>query len=218
MEGVVIVASILLAFSVDAWWDRQRDRDDQAEVLRAVEGEFRAYRQVLDDAGREATELADSSAVLIDALQVAPQAQLVTVPESTVRLSLEWPTLRIPVSSVDLAGIVDPELGSLIRQWQAEVRTTVDRYNAARELVFLQVRPQLAPDVDLARLDRRIADFYLRGIEPPADGTVRVRHTPQLINALSGRASLLEAAAVGVTRLEGWIDRIEMRLAEELDR
>ena len=36
-EGAVIVASILLAFAIDAWWDEHRKNDDIREVLSLVE-------------------------------------------------------------------------------------------------------------------------------------------------------------------------------------
>ena len=215
VEGLVIVGSILLAFSVDAWWDRQGDREDQLEVLRAVESEFQTYETVLVGAVERLTVIVEASEGLIDALRSVPEGGLVAVPESQVVAVLEWPTLRIPSATVELAGVVDPELGSLIRQWQAEVRTTVDRFDAAREMVFLQIRPELAPDLDLARLDRQAADLHLRGIEP-AGGTIQIRRTSSLMNALSGRASLLYGALLGTTRLSDWITEIDARLMEEL--
>ena len=39
-EGAAIVASILLAFAIDAWWSGQQDREDEAVVLAALEAEF----------------------------------------------------------------------------------------------------------------------------------------------------------------------------------
>ena len=38
-EGAVIVASILLAFAIDAWWDEHKKNDDILEILTLVEFE-----------------------------------------------------------------------------------------------------------------------------------------------------------------------------------
>ena len=37
VEGVVIVASILIAFGIDAWWDSRQRRFDEDELLAAVQ-------------------------------------------------------------------------------------------------------------------------------------------------------------------------------------
>lgn len=42
-EGAAIVISILLAFSIDAWWDTHRDRNEEQEILLSLEAEFSAY-------------------------------------------------------------------------------------------------------------------------------------------------------------------------------
>jgi hypothetical protein len=43
-EGIAIVLSILLAFSIDAWWDVRRDRAEEQDVLGALQQEFLANR------------------------------------------------------------------------------------------------------------------------------------------------------------------------------
>lgn len=36
-EGVVIVASILLAFAIDAWWDERKERVEEREILAEID-------------------------------------------------------------------------------------------------------------------------------------------------------------------------------------
>ena len=36
VEGVVVVGSILLAFGIDAWWDRSRERIEERVVLSGI--------------------------------------------------------------------------------------------------------------------------------------------------------------------------------------
>ena len=48
LEGVVIVASILLAFGIEAWWDASRERAEERQALGALAQEFRAASALLD--------------------------------------------------------------------------------------------------------------------------------------------------------------------------
>lgn len=41
IEMVMVVASNLIAFSRDAWWDGQKERSEEQEVLAALLAEFR---------------------------------------------------------------------------------------------------------------------------------------------------------------------------------
>jgi hypothetical protein len=48
LEGVVIIASILIAFSLDAWWDRLGRAEHEREALRALAEELRGAAVELD--------------------------------------------------------------------------------------------------------------------------------------------------------------------------
>lgn len=48
VEALAIVVSILLAFSIDAWWDERQARDEELVVLTALRDEFEAKRELLD--------------------------------------------------------------------------------------------------------------------------------------------------------------------------
>jgi len=43
-EGTAIVASILLAFAIDAWWDERKDRANEQQILLALKSEFEINR------------------------------------------------------------------------------------------------------------------------------------------------------------------------------
>ena len=49
MEGMVIVASILLAFALDAAWEDQKERARQYEYLQVLEGEFREAKLEMEE-------------------------------------------------------------------------------------------------------------------------------------------------------------------------
>jgi len=48
IETVVIVASILLAFAIDAWWDERQERIEETEILLGLKSEFSRYRDDLE--------------------------------------------------------------------------------------------------------------------------------------------------------------------------
>jgi hypothetical protein len=47
VEGAVIVAGILTAFAVDAWWDEHKERMLEQETLVSLQAEFRDHRELL---------------------------------------------------------------------------------------------------------------------------------------------------------------------------
>lgn len=76
-EGAVIVASILLAFWIDAWWDNRQARLTEATVLESIREEAEENRLELDRLlGRNATQLDRIDGFLgmtPDALRALPQ-------------------------------------------------------------------------------------------------------------------------------------------------
>ena len=49
LEGVVIVASILLAFGIEAWWSRAQEREEETRLLGAVLEDARANLGILEE-------------------------------------------------------------------------------------------------------------------------------------------------------------------------
>lgn len=48
VEALLIVASILLAFAIDAWWDERKDRRQELKILASLKTEFEANLEQLD--------------------------------------------------------------------------------------------------------------------------------------------------------------------------
>jgi hypothetical protein len=49
VEGAAIVASILLAFGIDAWWQDRQTRFDEQQILHGLEEEFVSIHEVLNE-------------------------------------------------------------------------------------------------------------------------------------------------------------------------
>jgi hypothetical protein len=50
LEGAAIVVSILLAFSIDAWWDGYQERNEEERLLVALLDEFSENKDLLEEA------------------------------------------------------------------------------------------------------------------------------------------------------------------------
>lgn len=67
VEGVAIVASILLAFAIDAWWDdRQRDESEQV-VLQTLLDDLRVKQVLLADMSKFSEAIIESAETLLRA-------------------------------------------------------------------------------------------------------------------------------------------------------
>ena len=73
VEAAAIVASILLAFAIDAWWENRQDRADELLILRALKAEFQENAQVLPIFIRSHSNAAASAAALIEGLRKVDQ-------------------------------------------------------------------------------------------------------------------------------------------------
>jgi len=48
LEAILIVASILLAFGIDAWWNERQERIEEAEILQGLKQEFDRNQTILE--------------------------------------------------------------------------------------------------------------------------------------------------------------------------
>ena len=116
VEGVVIVASILMAFGIQAWWDGRQEAAEREELREALRGDFEETLRHISESIETAqgnlakTEafleaVGSGAAVLVDSLQVLIAA--------TFRAPFWEPQLALyegAISSGDLALVQSPRL------------------------------------------------------------------------------------------------------------
>lgn len=68
VEAVLIVLSILLAFSIDAWWDARQEAGRRIELLEALRSDLTATREDLDRAIESGDSLLERSGGFLDAV------------------------------------------------------------------------------------------------------------------------------------------------------
>lgn len=150
IEAVVIVASILLAFAIDAWWEGVKDRGAEAEILEGLELEFERNLANLERRGARNERFVDGLTSLLaldvdtsewpgvvglDSMLLAAIFTPTWDPSGGVRDALE--------ASGRLELIRNPDLRVRLAAWPAVVEDTREGEIQIRQLVHQSISPHL---------------------------------------------------------------------------
>ena len=207
-ESLAIVLSILLAFSIDAWWDVRRDRAREADLLAGLLADLEASRPELVTRLNGARRMATNTARFRDLIASAPEGQLVRVPDSVVIAVLGTPTYEPTTNTLDAAlssGEVELIRSNDVRQRLAEWRRgLIDTYedeNASKEIVITQLVPLLAREVRLGSYYDRVLPWFFADPELDLTGEATVTASSDLEGVLALRLFFAEFSAQGLAAL-----------------
>ena len=110
-EGFVVVASILLAFAIDAWWDGYLDDRREDRQLAAMREEFIASSDAIDEIFASIEQHANGVDELISILKSA-EGESVQVPGHLLGYAIGWRTSDVSTSTLDML-IASGELNQL---------------------------------------------------------------------------------------------------------
>jgi hypothetical protein len=138
VEGVVIVASILLAFAIDAWWQDREDRQREVILLEALLGEFERLQTIQAyDERYYGSQKASAIRLVEIGMGVGASATGREIDELLAELwwwpsSMEWRSAELDsiTSSGDLTLISDDILRRNVGGWPVRldlVRDVIDR-------------------------------------------------------------------------------------------
>ena len=146
-EGAVIVVSILLAFGLDAWWDRRGAAQREAEILEALSSEFTLTQRRVADAHSRRETILSALSIIDDSLRASRSAR-VPLSDSIAGWAFFFSTADIPssvLSSIVASGEVsllrDGELQGLLAQWPALVDDAREEEILVRDLIYEQFIP-----------------------------------------------------------------------------
>jgi len=124
-EGVVIVASILLAFGIDAWWDQRQEDDRIQATLSSVAAEIAAneseLRRAIDGNEESMQRLLAFLLATPEEVGQSPTYELRAITASVVRgfgFDPGGGALDNLLTSGDLALISDPDLRAALVRWR----------------------------------------------------------------------------------------------------
>ena len=121
---MVIVVSILLAFGLDAFWEKQQDDAAREEMARAIAADFEATRSRLDASMEDATMRVGAAAGLLRASEDAhsiPLDSLREMAETALRSRGFEPTLsayRSAVGSGRISDLQNPRLFEALAEFE----------------------------------------------------------------------------------------------------
>ena len=194
-EGAVIVASILLAFAIDAWWDEHKKNDDILEILTLVEFETKTNLTNL------AISIASHEEIL-KAIRVAHDEQSIAnvIGDAVIDVEVFEPTsdaLRTLVATGMLGSIDDVDLRIALITFDGLARDLMEREIAA------------ASFRDSAR--RRIASLGVRIYEDTTTSS-QIFADVEVLNLLAMRATEEMDAIESGQKLEAHLQKIVVRL------
>ena len=165
IEGGVIVASILMAFAVDAWWDSRGDKARTRALLSALSEDFETASARLERAQELQGRVLASAESLLTYAEAGgvPAAERGQVDSVFSRLFYSQMTYNPPTGTVEtilssgrLDLIDNDELISELTRWSSRMAHHKDREEAATEHFYKTLIPLLGPQVNLQDLDKAV--------------------------------------------------------------
>jgi len=192
VEGIAIVASILLAFSIDAWWgDRQRAEAEQV-VLQTLLEDLRVKQVLLADMSRFNTAIIES----VETLLRAAAANTPTLSEESIdRLLADtwwvhndalWDSapLNLLVTGGNLALISNPQLVQELAALQVAISRVKNHYRSDGEFHKDVMTPFMIAHANMAQITAAIlhrpGESELQAVFPDLGLTNSFRHSELL--------------------------------------
>ncbi len=169
VEAAAIVASILLAFAIDAWWEERLERRVEAGILDMLQKEFSANYDLLDEMKERCTSFCRAnigSNQVYEMIDQALAASVATIEVSDSQLDdlvtaptfeAETPVLDGLIQSGQLAIVQDKRISSTIATWDRFLRDSVDLQVRARQNIDRYLIPALIKRGDVGHVVRNHA-------------------------------------------------------------
>lgn len=100
VEAAAIVASILLAFAIDAWWDDRQDRAEEQRILVGLKSEFEQNLELIDIEFSYRHAVIDSILRILDA-SVAPSTMDPKVMDGLIGDLSWWQNIKYSRGAID---------------------------------------------------------------------------------------------------------------------
>ncbi len=202
-EGAAIVASILVALAIDAWWERVQLRDAEQQTIAQLAGEFRTVGAALR--GAEAALTGDGDTVLGDIgemreLLAAMGTELATARlDSLLWLSLGNQRLRLPngvlastIASGQLSILRSDSLRAALGGWAYHAETLQEDRKRLTDFINDRLTPYLDERVSVRSLDTKMGYHEDLGPGPFARDPRPLLRDPVFENLINHRLINLE--------------------------
>jgi len=230
LEAIAIVASILLAFAIDAWWDDRKERVLEQEVLHDLRAEYEDHKS---DVSRQmarhldyiliierfvaSCELGDwqSNDLWLDEAMFALQ-----VPETTDLGEGVRDTL---ISSGKLDILSDRELRYELAEWDSQLDELLDDQQNGTAIALDLVHPYLTrTGVPMSgpiskSPGQEYSSISLRSLEDNSDVVTRLCSDPEFLSIVEIRHGYMVHTAIEFESVISAIERILARIDKTLN-
>ena len=131
-EGVVIVASILLAFSIDAWWEERQVRSELRDAMVAVLDDLRQSKDLIGQARNQVTAQQKSIEMLLEIAYDQSRTPGEFDVDSLLR-NINWWIGYVPLKTSALESIVSSGNLALVRN--NELRRAITDWSGSYDLL-----------------------------------------------------------------------------------
>jgi hypothetical protein len=196
VEGAAIVLSILLAFAIDAWWQRRAELQQAHDLVGSLHADFQASQAHLEQWLGGTRKIHRASLELLQAISDAERGEEISVPLELIVAVIGAPTyspvdstLDAAISSGQIDLIEDSEIRNILAIWRQQVADTSEDEILIRDIVVHQLVPELSEHVRLAEAFdfKTLTDWFLDQSDVSLDEPVQLRATPRLEAALAER-------------------------------
>ena len=194
-ESIAIVASILLAFAIDEWWQNRLDLAQARVLVEDLYTDFRTSDLELARQLEGSRKIYLASSELLDAIQSAAPEHVIGIRVQHVVDSMMTPSYSPTMSALDLAFstgeinlLQDRELRNYLALWRQKVADNSEEELHAREIVTHRLIPEISRQVRLGGyVDKGPSWLYGEGEDVNLEEIIQVTATREIEGALSQR-------------------------------
>ena len=160
VEAAAIVVSILLAFSIEAWWQRHSDEEQERELLQALLDDFTSTKEEIID-WRKFHIAVESSTKSLIKLAISNESSLTGDKLRGLISDLTWfdskshfvtGALNSLVNGGDLSRISNNTLRRLLADWPSQIESAEAMQRQDYEFFSNVLTPFLRANANLAQL------------------------------------------------------------------
>jgi hypothetical protein len=220
VEAAAIVASILLAFAIDAWWGDRDSRKQLGLELANVMSELEDNRKRVELEIALLGRITLAGSTLLDAMSANERITTVIVPDSLAWLTTVWsPTLDASFGAVDalvssgrLAQVENPALRSGLAGIRAQFEDALEEELNARMVQYTLIFPLLVDKADLQVLyqydDEYFSTVRYSDMDLPSHASVEYPNSLAIRNTIRDRMGWLRTGRDEMGRLLVDIDSL----------
>lgn len=226
-EGTAIVISILLAFAIDAWWQRRSQQGHADALVASLHADFTSSQAHVERWLVGNRKTLDALKEFRDGLAGTPVGGDLVVPLEWVVAAIGAPTysptdatLETAISSGRIELIKNIELRTRLAAWRQQLDDTQEDELLIREIVVHYIVPELSRQIRLSgafEFDTIIEWFLDRDTYEPGE-EVRLRATTTLEGPLAERIFYTTFVVGGLEEIQTTQAEILRLLEEDMRR